>query len=65
MCLAMNAGPIGSPESGVPATSNRNFEGRQGRRRADASVVSPANGGGGGDHGTVDGLCVELMGEKV
>ena len=41
MCLAMNADRLGSPGQRCASTSNRNFEGRQGRGGR-THLVSPA-----------------------
>ncbi len=49
MCLGMNP-DIADPGERVASTSNRNFEGRQGRG-ARSHLVSPANGRGGGHRG--------------
>ena len=47
MCLGMNP-DILKPGERCASTSNRNFEGRQGKGGR-THLVSPADGGGGGD----------------
>ena len=52
MCLAMNPDQL-SPGERCAATSNRNFEGRQGRGGR-THLLSPGDGGGGGGDGASD-----------
>ena len=53
MCLAMNDDRL-EPGERCASTSNRNFEGRQGKGGR-THLVSPGDGGGGGDQGAVCG----------
>ena len=53
MCLAMNPDKL-APGERCASTSNRNFEGRQGYKGR-THLVSPGDGGGGGDRGPVRG----------
>ena len=52
MCLAMNPDKV-APGERCASTSNRNFEGRQGRGGAHPPAVA-GDGGGGGDHRPAD-----------
>ncbi len=53
MCLGMNDDILGSGER-CASTSNRNFEGRQGKGGR-THLMSPVDGGGGGNRGTAGG----------
>ena len=52
MCLGMNPDQL-APGERCASTSNRNFEGRQGRGGR-THLLSPGDGGGGGDHRPAD-----------
>ena len=62
MCLAMNADKLEEGER-CASTSNRNFEGRQGRGGR-THLVSPGDGGGCGGHRASDG-CEDALSPLV
>ena len=63
MCLAMNADRL-QPGERCASTSNRNFEGRQGRGGR-THLVSPAMAAGGGGYGPSDGRADALGGASL